>query len=164
MPPVGHREPGLAGAILQSPEVAAEIVCDGFHVHPGMVRVAIAAKGPDRVMAITDGSAGAGLPPGTRAKLGGRTIEVRDQGAFLENGTLAGSTATMDRVFRVLISVIGVGLVDAAILCATTPARELGLRGHGIIAVGAVADLAVLDARLDVACTCINGVIVYQRH
>jgi N-acetylglucosamine-6-phosphate deacetylase len=157
MPPVGHREPGLAGAVLQAPEVAAEIVCDGYHVHPGMLRTAIAAKGADRVMAITDGSAGAGLPPGTRARLGGRTIDVREQGAFLEDNTLAGSTATMDRVFRVLTGVGGLGFADAATLCATTPARELGLTGHGVIAPGAVADLVVLSPQLTVVETYIAG-------
>jgi len=157
MPPVGHREPGLAGAVLQAPEIAAEIVCDGFHVHPGMLRMAIAAKGTDRMMAITDGSAGAGLAPGTRARLGGRPIDVREQGAFLEDGTLAGSTATMDRVFRVLTSVGGLGFVDAATLCATTPARELGLTGLGVIAPGAVADLVVLGPQLNVVETYIDG-------
>ena len=157
MPPVGHREPGLAGAVLQSVDVAAELVGDAYHVHPGMMRVAIAAKGPDRVMAITDGSAGAGLAPGTRTRLGGRAITVTDRAAFLDDGTLAGSTATMDRVFRVLTGQVGLGLVEAAILCATTPARELGLHGHGVIARGAVADLAVLDQHLAVVDTFVGG-------
>jgi len=164
MPPVGHREPGLAGAVLQAPEVAAEIVCDGHHVHPGMLRMAVAAKGADRIMAITDGTAGAGLPSGTRARLGGRTIDVRDQGAFLEDNTLAGSTATMDRVFRVLTGVGGLGFVDAATVCATTPARELGLTGHGIIAPGAVADLVVLGPQLAVVETYIAGQPCLGRH
>lgn len=157
MPPVGHREPGLAGAVLQAPEVAAEIICDAYHVHAGMVRVAIAAKGPDRVMAITDGSAGAGLAPGTRATLGGRAIHVRREAAFLDDNTLAGSTATMDRVFRVLTGIVGLGLVDAAMLCSTTPARALGLTGFGVIAEGAAADLVILDERLLVAETCVAG-------
>jgi N-acetylglucosamine-6-phosphate deacetylase len=164
MPPLGHREPGLAGAVLQSPEIAAEIVCDGFHVHPGMLRMTIAAKGTDRVMAITDGSAGAGLPPGTRTKLGGRTIEVRQQGAFLEDNTLAGSTATMDRVFRLLTSLGGLGLVDAVALCSTTPARELGLTGLGVIATGALADLVVLGPQWNVAETYVDGIPCLGRH
>ena len=74
MPPLDHRAPGLAGAVLQTDEVAAEIICDGFHVHPALVRAAIAAKRPSRVMAITDATAAAGLPPGSRARLGGRPI------------------------------------------------------------------------------------------
>jgi N-acetylglucosamine-6-phosphate deacetylase len=157
MAPMGHRDPGLAGAVLQSVDIAAELVCDGYHVHPGMMRVAIAAKGMDRIMAITDGSAGAGLAPGARARLGGQAITVTDKAAFLDDDTLAGSTATMDSIFRVLTGVVGLSLVEAAVLCATTPARELGLQGCGVIAVGAVADLTVLDQRLQVVDTFVAG-------
>ena len=79
MLPLGHREPGLAGAILTSGEVAAEIICDGVHVHRDMVRMALAAKGVARVMAITDGVSVAGLPEGATATLGGRTICVKGE-------------------------------------------------------------------------------------
>ena len=61
MPPLDHRAPGLAGAVLEADEIAAELICDGFHVHPAMVRAAVAAKRPHRIMAITDGTAAAGL-------------------------------------------------------------------------------------------------------
>ena len=73
MTPIAHRAPGLAGAVLDARRVTAEIICDGVHVHPSMVRVAIAAKSPSRIMAITDGTAGAGLPYGSRARLGGHS-------------------------------------------------------------------------------------------
>ena len=66
--------PGLAGAVLETPEVAAEIICDGFHVHPALVRAAIGAKGASRVMAVTDATSVAGLPPGERGRLGGQEI------------------------------------------------------------------------------------------
>jgi len=143
--------------------VAAELICDGYHVHPGMLSVAIRAKGVDRVMAITDASAGAGLAPGSEARLGGRRLIITEQAAFLDDQTPAGSTATLDRVFRVLTSVVGLGLVEAARLCATTAARELGLTGHGVIAPGAAADLAILDRRLAVVETCIAGRLVLGR-
>ena len=163
MPPLGHREPGLAGAVLQREEVAAEIVCDGFHVHPAMLRVAIAAKGPSRMMAITDGTAGAGRPIGSRVSLGGRPITVRERAAFLDDNTLAGSTLTMDRAFRTLAGPgVGLSLVDAAVLCSTTPARELGLVGFGAIAPGSVADLVVLDRNLNVVRTYIGGRLVFE--
>ncbi len=87
----------------------------------------------------------------------------RDQAAFLDDNTLAGSTATMDRVFRVLTGLVGLSLVEAAILCATTPARELGLQGHGLIAPGAVADLVVLDQRLQVVETIVGGETTFAR-
>ncbi|HXH05100.1 MAG TPA: amidohydrolase family protein, partial [Vicinamibacterales bacterium] len=162
MPPLHHRAPGLAGAVLASDEVAAELVCDGVHVHAGAMRVAIAAKRAARVMAVTDGTAGSGLPPGSTATICGRAIVVRDA-AYLEDGTLAGSVLTMDRAFERLVGLVGVGPVDAALMCATTPARELGLQGHGVIAPGAVADLVVLDRRLRVVQTWIGGVLAFQR-
>jgi N-acetylglucosamine-6-phosphate deacetylase len=70
MTPITHRAPGLAGAVLSHDEVKAELICDGFHVHAAMSQLAIAAKGVDGVMAITDGTAGAGMPPGSITRLG----------------------------------------------------------------------------------------------
>ena len=96
--------PGLAGAVLQSEEIAAEIICDGFHVHPALVRTAVAAKGPSRIMAITDGTAVSGLPVGAR---GDRSAASRSPPAsrrrFSSDGTLAGSVLTMDRAFQMLV-------------------------------------------------------------
>jgi N-acetylglucosamine-6-phosphate deacetylase len=156
MSAMNHRDPGLAGAVLASEDVAAELICDGRHVHPAVMNVAIAAKGPSRVMAITDGTAGSGLAPGSRARLGGATITVGDV-ARLDDGTTAGSVLTMDRALATLVTQCGVDIVHAARMCATTPARELGLNGHGAIAPGAVADFVVLDANLHVVETWIAG-------
>ena len=164
MPPIHHRAPGLVGAVLQTDEVAAELVCDGFHVHPAMMQAAIAAKGPSRVMAITDATAVAGLPPGARARLGNRPITARTDVAVLDDGTMAGSTLTMDRAFQMLVGRVGLSLVDAAVLCATTPARELGLVGYGVLAPDAPADLVVLDANFSVVQTYVGGQLVYARN
>ena len=163
MPPLGHREPGLAGAILTSNDVAAEIICDGVHVHRDMVHMAIATKRPARMMAITDGVAAAGLPEGATASLGGRTIRVRNSAAYLEDGTLAGSVATMDGVFRFLVNDVGLSLNDAAQLCATTPASALGLTGTGTLTKGAIADLVVMDRHFRVKRTYISGRLEYSR-
>jgi N-acetylglucosamine-6-phosphate deacetylase len=162
MPALSHRAPGLAGAVLQSDEVAAELICDGVHVHPAIVRVAIGAKHASRIMAITDGTAGAGLPTGTRTSIGGRPITVRDA-AYLDDGTLAGSVLTMDRAFERLVTLIGLTPVDAALVCSTTPARELGLHGLGVLAPGAIADLVVLDRKYRPAQTWIGGELVFDR-
>jgi len=157
MTPITHRAPGLAGAVLAREEVAAELICDGYHVHPAMCRLAVAAKGPESVMAITDGTAASGLPVGSSARLGGRRIEARAEAAFLDDGTLAGSTLTMDRAFRTIVTRLGGSLVEAATMCSTTPARELGLTGFGVIAVGAMADLVVLDRGFRVVRTFVGG-------
>ena len=163
MPPLDHRRPGLVGAILQTEEVAAELICDGVHIHPALVRTAVSAKRPSRIMAITDGTAAAGLVVGQRATLGDHAIIVGESAAFLEDGTLAGSILTMDRAFEMLVTEIGLSPVDAAVMCATTPARELGLVGHGVIAPDAVADLVVLDAQFNVVQTYIGGHVVFNR-
>ena len=161
MPPLGHREPGLAGAILTSNQVAAEIICDGVHVHPDMVHMAIATKGVTRMMAITDGVAAAGLPDGATASLGGRTIRVLNSAAYLDDGTLAGSVTTMDRVFRFLVHDVGLALHDAAQLCATTPASQLGLTETGTLTKGAIADLVVMNRSFKVTRTYISGRLAY---
>jgi N-acetylglucosamine-6-phosphate deacetylase len=157
MAPLLHRSPGVAGAVLQSDQVVAELICDGFHVHPALMQVAIRAKGLDGVMAITDGTAGSGLPVGTRTTLGGRTLVVTARSAELEDGTLAGSVLTMDGAFRTLVRDVGLNLVEAARLCATSPARQLGLSDTGRIALGATADLAVLDEQFRVIQTYLSG-------
>lgn len=160
MPPVAHRAPGLAGAVLESDDVIAELVCDGVHVHPAMMRVALAAKRPERIMAITDGTAGAGLPPGSRTHIGGRPIRIADA-AYLDDGTIAGSVLTMDRAFAKLTAEVGLSLSDAATVCSTTPARALGLQGFGVISPGAMADLVVLDRDLRVVQTWIAGTLAW---
>ena len=159
MSPMSHRDPGLVGAVLSSEDIAAEIICDGFHVHPAVIRVTVAAKGHSRMMAITDGTSGSGLPAGACARLGGRTITVgptRDS-VRLADGTLAGSVATMDQVFATLVTRAGQSLVEAATLCATTPAREMGLTGQGLIAPGSLADLVILTPGLRVVQTWVGG-------
>ena len=163
MPALGHRAPGLAGAVLQTDEVAAELICDGYHVHPAVLRMAIAAKRPPRIMAITDGTAVSGLPSGSRGALGGQPIVASENSAHRDDGTLAGSILTMDRAFGKLVGEFGLSLIDAAMMCATTPARELALVGHGLLAVDAAADFAILDARLRVVQTYVGGNLVYAR-
>ena len=163
MTPMTHREPGLAGAVLAREDVAAELICDGHHVHPAMCRTAMAAKGPRGVLAITDGTAGAGLAPGTLTRLGPKAIRVGPNAAELENGVLAGSTLTMDRAFANTVNLFGASLVEAALMCATNPARELGLTGYGAIVPGGAADLVVLDRQLRVVRTFVDGLEVFVR-
>jgi N-acetylglucosamine-6-phosphate deacetylase len=162
MTPITHRAPGLAGAVLECDDVIAELICDGVHVHPAMMRTALAAKRPERIMTITDGTAGSGLPPGSHSTLGGRRITIRDA-AYLDDGTIAGSVLTMDRAFAKLTSAAGLSLIDAATVCSTTPARALGLQGFGVLTPGAIADLVVLDRDLRVAQTWVAGTLAWGR-
>ena len=157
MTPIAHRAPGLVGAVLARHEVSAELICDGYHVHPAMCAVAIAAKGPARVMAISDGTSGSGLPVGSMGLLGGQSIHVRDMAAFLDDGTLAGSTLTMDRGFRNLVTMMRQSIVDAELMCSTTPANQLGLPDLGRISEGAQADVTVLSRDFEVVRTFVAG-------
>jgi N-acetylglucosamine-6-phosphate deacetylase len=150
------RAPGVVGAVLESNAVTAELICDGHHVHPSLVSTAIRVKSPSRVIAITDGTAAAGLPTGSRARLGDRTIIAGDRTALLEDGTLAGSILTMDGAFRMLRG-LGWTLPEVARMCATTPADALGLRDTGAITPGNVADLVVFDRDFRVRQTYIGG-------
>jgi len=162
MAPITHRAPGIAGAILARQEVAAELICDGYHVHSSMSRIAIASKGVSRMMAITDGTAGSGMDVGSVAMLGGRRIRVTDQAAILDDGTLAGSTLTMDGAFGTIVAGFGFSVAEAAVMCSTTPARELGLTGFGVIAEGGIADIVVLNRQFQVVRTFIDGEEVYR--
>ncbi len=162
MPPFTHRAPGLVGAVLEDERVAVEIVVDGYHVHPATMRAAIRAKQPSRVMAITDGTAGSGLPVGSEVMLGGRRITVTSDACFLDDGTLAGSSLTMDRAFANLLTLVGMTPVEAALMTATVPARELRLAGFGVLEPGAMADLVVLDPGHRVRQTVIGGVVAYE--
>jgi N-acetylglucosamine-6-phosphate deacetylase len=157
MTPMTHRAPGIPGAVLQTDRVCAELICDGFHVHPAVMQLAIRLKGPGGILAITDGTAGSGLPPGSRTRLGGQSIIVTARTAELEDGTFAGSVSTMEATFRQLVRRHGATLVDAARMCATTPAKQLRLSSAGQISVGASADLVVLDRSLRVTHTYLRG-------
>jgi N-acetylglucosamine-6-phosphate deacetylase len=163
MAPMTHRAPGVAGAVLVRNEVAAELICDGYHVHPAMSRIAIRSKGVGRVIAITDGTAGSGLAVGASARLEGRRIRVTGDAAVLDDGTLAGSTLTMDRAFKKIVTVFGLNVCEAAMVCSTTPARDLGLSGLGVLAEDAYADVTVLDRSFHVVRTFVGGREVYSR-
>lgn len=164
MTPMSHRAPGVPGAVLHSEAVGAELICDSFHVHTALLRIAIRAKGIGGIMAITDGTAGSGMPVGGCARLGGRKIVVTERTAELEDGTLAGSVLTMDGAFRVLVGKVGLSVVEAARLCSTTPAEQLRLAGMGALRAGNLADLAILDRdTLRVRTTLIGGLSAIAR-
>ena len=157
MPPFSHRAPGLAGAVLMAEGVTCEIVGDGYHVHPAMMGLAIRAKGRGGIAAITDATAAAGLPPGATARLGDHTIHAGPHCAELTDGTIAGSITTMDAVFRLLVTRLGLPVVDAAHLTATTPADAVGRPDLGRLAVGRAADVVVLDGDFRVRQTWVAG-------
>jgi N-acetylglucosamine-6-phosphate deacetylase len=126
------------------------------------VKMALAVKRPTGIMAITDGTAGSGLPRGAKAAIGGRPITIREA-AYLDDGTLAGSVLTMDQAFAKLSTDMKVSFQDAARVCSTTPAEALGLPKTGALIEGWVADVVVLDRDLRVRATYIAGERAWSR-
>ncbi len=158
MPPLHHREPGPALALLQDAGVTVELIADGVHVHPEAVRAVIRAAGPDRVALVTDAIAAAGCADGAY-RLGAVPVDVASGVARVRGtSTIAGSTATMDVIFRTVASDAGdAGLAAAARMTAATPARALGLHGVGALRAGFEANLVVLDDALTVSAVMVRG-------
>jgi N-acetylglucosamine-6-phosphate deacetylase len=154
MRPLHHREPGVIGAVLDEADVTCEVIADGHHIHPAVVRLLVRAKGPERTVLVTDAIEAAGLPDGDY-RLGSEPVQVRDGRAVTATGHLAGSTLTLDAAVR-NVCAWGIPLPDALRMAATTPAARLGL-GKGRIAPGYDADLAVLDPDLRPVAAYIGG-------
>jgi N-acetylglucosamine-6-phosphate deacetylase len=155
MPPLHHRAPGPALALLRDPKVTVELIADGVHVHPAVVDAAIQAAGPDRVALITDAIGAAGCGDGA-FRLGAVPIDVVSGVARVHGtSTIAGSTATMDRLFRSVAP--GAGLAAAVRMTSATPARALGLERVGALRAGYDANLVVLDRDLRVAAVMAHG-------
>ncbi len=156
MSPLHHREPGLAGVALIDERVTAGLIADGVHLDPRAVTLVLAAVGPDRLALVTDAIAAMGAPDGEH-RLGDTSVITDDGAPRNADGTLAGSTLTMDRAVRNLVAFTGCH-VDTAVRCAaTTPARVARLAGRGTLTEGSVADVVMLDPDLHVAMTICRG-------
>ncbi|MGV0625478.1 N-acetylglucosamine-6-phosphate deacetylase [Mycolicibacter minnesotensis] len=149
-----HREPGPIPALLSDPRVTVELIADGVHLHAGVIRHVVAAAGAGRVALVTDAMAAAGVGDGAFA-LGRLDVEVADGVARLRGTpTIAGSTATMDRLFAATVRLLGAddaALAAAAAMASATPARAIGLANSGRLAAGYAANLVALDDDLQVA-------------
>ena len=157
-----HREPGVFGAILSSDEVSAELIADNVHAHHGAMKVLVRCLGTDRVVLITDAMPGAGLPDGV-FDLVGFKVTVKDGYATLPDGTIAGSTASMNRCVHNANQLVGVNLRDSVKMASLNPARAMGFAYRlGSIAVGKDASLVVIDEQVKVYLAIVKGQIVYS--
>lgn len=160
MPPLHHRDPGLAGALLVDSRPAAGLIADGIHTHPAMVDMIWRLLGPSRLSLVTDAMAAMGMSAGVY-ELGEMRVIVDQTSARLADGTLAGSILTLDAAIRNLIAMTGCSLAQAVSTVTAVPARLLGLQAD--LTPGAPADLTLLTADLHVAHTIIDGQIVYPQ-
>jgi N-acetylglucosamine-6-phosphate deacetylase len=158
MRPLRHRDPGILGAALDLGVVTCELICDGLHVDPVAVRLAVKLKGPDRLMLVTDAMEAAGLPDGTYL-LGDREVLVAGGRVTLPGqDTIAASTLTMDRALANVVAFCGSSVPDAARMASTTAAELLGITDRkGVLAPGRDADLVVLDPDLSLRGVLVRG-------
>jgi N-acetylglucosamine-6-phosphate deacetylase len=157
MRPLDHREPGIVGEVLTDPQLSADIVVDGIHLDPMIVRLFLKSKGPDKSVLITDAISATGMPDG-HYRLGTFEVEVKN-GRCLVDGKLAGSVLAMDRAVRNVMQFAHWDLQQTLRLATLNPARVAGLANRGKLATGAEADFIVLSPSGEVRKTIIHGEI-----
>lgn len=157
-----HREPGTAGGALLLDELYVEIIADGFHIHPEMIRLAIRAKGLDRVILVTDSMRAKWLPAG-KSELGGQEVFVKDGKATLASGSLAGSILKMKDAVKNVMTFAGLSLPEAVQLATENPAKHLGIFDRkGSLEEGKDADIVILNEQYDPVMTFCRGTIAYK--
>ncbi|MFN8498519.1 MAG: N-acetylglucosamine-6-phosphate deacetylase [Anaerolineae bacterium] len=162
MPLLGHREPGLTGALLERTLPPVGLIVDGVHVHPSAVRLAWRAKGVRGISLVSDAMAALGMPPGVY-HLGDDDVIVDEVSARRAHGTLAGSILSMDEALRNMVAYTGCAPGEAVWMATGVPSDILGLSSKGRLAPGLDADIVVLTPDLRVRRTIICGETVYSQ-
>jgi N-acetylglucosamine-6-phosphate deacetylase len=158
-----HREPGVVGAAFLRDELKAEIIVDGVHVRPEMVKLAFKQKQSEGLILITDSMRAKCLKNG-KYDLGGQEVTVKNGKAVLEDGTLAGSILKLGHAVKNIIAYTSCPLEDAIEMASVNPAKQLNMYDRkGSIAVGKDADIVILDEQLEVYMTLCHGAIAFNR-
>jgi N-acetylglucosamine-6-phosphate deacetylase len=155
MRPLDHRDPGILGEVLTNSEITADVIADGIHVAPEVVKLFLEAKGIEGSVLITDATAAAGMPDG-KYELGPIQVEVKN-GKCTKDGNLAGSVLTMDLAVRNITQFAGWSLRDAVRAATLNATRTVGLEAHGKLAPGAEANIVVLSPGGEVRKTIMRG-------
>jgi len=164
-PERGLSRARLDEMVMLTDELTAELICDGVHVHPIMLRLALKAKGLERLSLITDGTFTAGLPEGRYVRETGEEVYARpdDVCRSVDDNRVLGSNLTMDRAVRNAVRLMEVPLKDAVQMATINPARVVGVSARmGSLEVGKEANLVAFDERLTVRLTCVRGTVVYD--
>lgn len=161
--PLHHRRPGVVGAVLASENATAELIADGRHIHPAAMKILVRCLGSERIVLITDAMAGAGMPDGEYEIVGQKVI-VKNKQATLPDGTIGGSTTTINQCVRNMVKLVDVSMKDAVRMASLNPAKVLGIDGQtGCIKTGMLANLAVIDQDINVFKTFVKGKLVYSK-
>lgn len=157
MPPFSHRSPGVIGAAFDAPDCQVELICDGIHLHPAMVRAAFQLFGDDRIILISDSMRAAGLTDGEYS-LGGQAVQVRGALATLADGTIAGSVTNLMSCMRRAVLDMHIPLGSAVKAAAVNPARSIGIYDHyGSLSIGKAANIVLLDEDLRIRSIVFQG-------
>lgn len=157
MPPYSHRDPGVVGAAADTPGCEVELICDGIHIHPAVVRSTLRMFGAGRVIMISDTMRAAGMKDG-EYDLGGLQVQVQGKRALLADGTIAGSATNLMQALRGVVKEMGIPLETAVRCAAVNPARSIGIFDrYGSIEAGKVANMVLLDQELNVMTVILNG-------
>jgi N-acetylglucosamine-6-phosphate deacetylase len=163
MRPLHHREPGVVGAAMYHDELTAELIADGVHVHPVAMSILYRLKQAEGLVLVSDGMRAVGMEDG-EYDLGGLQVHLANGEARLADGTLAGSTLTLDRAVQNMVRLCGIPLPEAVAMATETPAKVIGVADRkGRLQTGYDADFLVLDEELNVVRTCRDGRWVYVR-
>ena len=161
MPPFHHRDPGVIGAVADSLHVKAELICDGIHIHPAVVRSAFKMLGDERIIFVSDSMRAAGMPDG-RYMLGGQEVCVSGKHARLSSdGALAGSVTNLFFCMKTAVKEMGIPL-ETAISCVTVnPAKSLGVyKTYGSITPGKKGNLVLMDEALEIQAVIKDGKVI----
>ena len=158
MPPFSHRAPGPIGAAADDETCRAELICDGIHVHPAVVRTTFKMFGDDRIILISDSMRAAGLADG-HYDLGGQNVIVKGNLAVLEDGTIAGSVTNLMNCVRTAVQDMGIPLASAVKCAAVNPAKAVGIYGkYGSLTPGKYANIVILNKYLDIETVIHHGI------
>lgn len=157
MPPLNHRNPGVIGAVRDFETCHAELICDGVHIHPSVIRATFAMFGAKRMILISDSMRATGLNDGDYT-LGGQLVKVKGNLATLHDGTIAGSATNLMDCVRFVVKKVGLPF-ETAVMCASeNPAKEIGIFHEvGSISAGKKADFVLLDKDLNIVSVYVDG-------
>jgi len=158
-----HREPGVVGAALTSPELTLEIIADGIHIHPIVLKIITQVREDKKIVLITDSMKATGMKEGIY-DLGGQEVIVNKGQARLKDGTLAGSLLTMDKAVKNMVSKVGISLPRAIQMASFNPAKSIRIDDKkGSLESGKDADIVILNKNLETELTIVAGKVVYRR-
>jgi N-acetylglucosamine-6-phosphate deacetylase len=164
MPPITAREPSITTAMLTSKDTMAELITDGVHVHPALVKLVIKTKGIDHVIIVTDSTPPSGTKNATWT-LEGTTVTVKGYTGYLPDGTIAGSALTMGSAVRITKEITGLSLENILPMASANAARLLGVdKSKGTLEVGKDADIVVMsdDTKMEILATIVEGELVHK--